>query len=160
MATVVTTCSLTPLDDSEFRSIMEDLIARGLATPADIPEGLVTLRHTGAGGPDLTVTCSIETYSLEFAHAHAFGLRRWRHVTVSVAGQLQARLADQRAIGRERGPGERSPVPLPGWYDLTHVVYGHPELGFNPGFAVYQILPPPDAPYLNIAEALHLRQPA
>lgn len=102
---------------------------------------------------------SIDRFTLEEAFRDQLGIRTWRHVSVSVAGALEARLADQKRIGRERRGGERSPAPLPDWYDLTHVAYAHPELGFDPTRAVWQYLPPTGESYLNIAEALHLRQP-
>jgi len=109
---------------------------------------------------DLIVIHSIDVYDLGDAYATQLGIRTWRHVSVSVAGQLQAALADQRFLGRKRRGGERSPVPLPDWYDLTHLVYQHgAELGFNRFQAVWQYLPPVGEEYLNIAEALHLRQP-
>jgi hypothetical protein len=109
---------------------------------------------------DLIVIHSLDEYDLEEAFLNQFGIRRWRHVSVSVRGQWAAALADQRFLGRKRKGGERSPVPLPDWYDLTHLAYEHAaELGFNRLQAVWQYLPPPGEEYLNIAEALHLRQP-
>ena len=110
---------------------------------------------------DLHVIASLDEYDLEEAWLTQFGVRRWRHVSVSVAGQLQAAMLDQRLLGRKRRGGERSPVPLPDWYDLTHIAYEHAaEFGFNRAQAVWQYLPPVTEAYLNIAEALHLRQPA
>ena len=52
-------------------------------------------------------------------------------------------------------------MPLPDWYELTHLAYEHAEeLGFDPLQAVWQYLPGAAEPGLNIAEALHLRQPS
>ena len=114
-----------------------------------------------AGDHPLRVIVGIETYDLEAAFLRTWGIRRWRHASVSVVGQLQRRLADQKRIGRERRPGERSPAPLPDWYDLTHLAYEHTaELGFDPNAAIVQYLPGRQEMALNIAEALHLRQPA
>jgi hypothetical protein len=107
----------------------------------------------------LIVTLSVDHYTLEEAHLRYLGIQSWLHVCASVAGQLEARLKDQRRIGRQRDPGERSPVPLPDWYDLTHITYEHPELGFDRTRDVYQIIPAPGGPYTNIVEALHLHQP-
>jgi hypothetical protein len=126
----------------------------------------LTFRHHD---PRLIVVMSIDEYTLEEAHVDNLGIRRWLHVSVSVEGQLQMRLADQRRIGRQRRPGERSPVPLPDWYDLNHIAREHRELGFDPRRPIYQVLPPlhalipeqgdPLDRYANFAEALHLRQP-
>ena len=108
----------------------------------------------------LIVTVSRDRYSLEDAFANAFGIRDWQHVTVSVAGALRVRLADQRRTGRVRRGGERSPAPLPDWYELAHLAYDHPtELGLDPERPTYQYLPGRSEGSLNIAEALHLRQP-
>lgn len=109
---------------------------------------------------ELSVTCSTDRYPLEEANAERFGIALWRHVTVSVRGQLQARLDEQRRLGRPREPGERSSVPLPDWYELAHLVYEHAEdLGLDPARGTWQYLPGLDDDKLNIAEALHLRQP-
>jgi hypothetical protein len=106
------------------------------------------------------VVWSIDEHSLEEAWTDNLGIRRWLHVSVSIMGALDARLADQKRIGRQRRGGERSPAPLPGWYDLTHIAYGHAtELGIDPTRGVWQYLPAPGESYLNLAEALHLRQP-
>lgn len=117
--------------------------------------GMRRFEHDG-----LHVILSVEDLSLEEAHERLLGIRRWRHISVSVIGQWQLAMEDIRTHGR-RGPGERSPVPLPDWYDLTHLAYDHAtEFGFSPLVAVWQYLPPPSDPYVNFAEALHLRQPA
>lgn len=150
--------------------VMADLIRRGLADPADF-DNLIdfrTFRHgpqrkviTVPGDRELIVTKSRERYSLDVAHTSWFGIRLWTKVVVSVAGALEARLADQKRIGRQRRGHERSPAPLPDWYELTHLVYEHgQELGLDPVRPVYQYLPGADEPYLNVAEALHLRQPS
>lgn len=98
---------------------------------------------------NLRVIVSNDRYSLREANATAFGIRLWRHVSVSVLGWQRAPRAKA---------GMRSEAPLPDWYDLTHLVYHHPELGFDAGADVWQCLPPPDS-YNNLAEALHLLQP-
>lgn len=158
-----TTCQLNRIDE---RIYLAELKALGLMEGHDVPDDFrayhhIALNDHGLSVRELTVIYNTEVYDPFQAHAYHFGIRRWRHVSVGVRGSLQARLADQRAIGRQRGPGERSPVPLPDWYDLTHVAYGHwDEFGFDRSAPVYQILPPPGTDYLNIAEALHLRQPA
>ena len=84
----------------------------------------------------LFLICSLDVMGLEEAHAHMFGVNRWRHISVSVAGQ--------RALAT--------------WDDLTHLVYSH-DLGFDQKRDVLQFLPPPST-YVNVAEALHLWQPA
>lgn len=139
------------------RPVRDDLVARGLASPAEVAS-FVSFLHVDPRRT-LIVIYSVDRFTLEEAHASNFGVREWRHVSVSVKGALDARLRDQKRIGRQREGGERSPAPLPDWYDLTHIVYGHPELGFDPGQGVWQYLPAPGEKRLNIAEALHLRQP-
>jgi hypothetical protein len=126
-----------------------ELAAHGLD-----PDTYVNFRH----GREIVVW-SVDRLSLEDAHRDAFGIRVWLHISVSVQGALAARLADQKRIGRQRHGGERSPAPLPDWYALTHLAYDHPDLGFDRTRGVWQYLPPPGASYLNVAEALHLRQP-
>jgi hypothetical protein len=155
----------------DMRPYVDDLLRRGIVTPEELAAHRF-LDHRGfrhVAGPiggkpgkrELFVQVTVEVYDLEDAHARLFGIRKWRHASISVKGQLQARLADQRAIGRVRAPGERSPVPLPDWYELTHLAHEHPkELGFDPDWAVWQYLPGRNEMGLNIAEALHLRQPA
>lgn len=143
--------------------ILDELRALGLVEAPEVPDDYRLYRHLPGpeGGRELTITYSTELHEITQAAFYHFGIRRWRHVGVGVKGQLQHRLADQKAIGRQRGPGERSPAPLPDWYELNHMAYGHWEdFGFDPSAPVWQILPPPDAPYLNVAEVLHLRQPA
>lgn len=93
--------------------------------------GAATYRHG-----HLFLILSVDVMGLEEAHVHMFGVNRWRHVSVSVNGQRT----------------------LPSWEDLTHLVYEH-DLGFDRGRDVLQFLPPPSA-YVNLAEALHLWQPA
>lgn len=141
------------LDESIF-----DTLARDGAPPELIAQWRAN--HGGAfTHGKLSVMLSVDVLNLEDANRE-FGVRRWRHISVSVIGQNAARLADQAAIGRQREAGERSPVPLPDWYDLTHIAYEHAaELRIDPTRAVYQVLPPPGSPYVNLAEALHLRQP-
>jgi hypothetical protein len=159
------TCELTRLDPS---TIVAELAALGLMEGQRVPDDFRLYEHVERTAPQgtfvlrtLTVIFNLETYDTFQAHAYHFGIRRWRHVSVGIRGSLQARLADQRALGRQREPGERSPAPLPDWYDLTHIAYGHwDELGFDPSAPVFQILPPPGSDYVNLAEALHLRQPA
>lgn len=138
-------------------AVIENVLWAG-APPELLAQWLDTTRvyHHGR----LSVMMGRSHYSLESAFNDFFGIQNWIHVSVSVRGQLQARLKDKAKIGRARRGGERSPVPLPDWYDLTHIAYEHPELGFNRFAPVYQYLPPPSADYLNIADALHLRQPA
>ena len=76
------------------------------------------------------------------------------------AGQNAARLADQKRLGRPRSPGERSPVPLPDWYELAHLAYEHAaELGLDPSRATWQYLPGRGEEAINFSEALHWRQP-
>lgn len=112
------------------------------------------------GTRELMVTVRTQRYSLDDAHAHWFGIRDWRTVVVSIQGQNEARLAEQRRLGRQLDPGERSSVPLPDWYELAHLIYEHPaELGLDPTRPVYQYLPAQDEEHVNFAEALHLRQP-
>lgn len=136
-----------------------DLVALGLATPAEVARYTAYFHDSGPGKALIVVT-STDVFSLEEAHATQFGIPRWRHASISVVGALNARLEDQRRIGRVREGGERSPAPLPDWYDLTHVAYEHAaELGFDPHQPVWQYLPPLSEKRLNIAEALHLRQP-
>lgn len=140
------------------QGVIDDLAALKLVSPAEVPPDMAIYYHD-----KLTVIFTTEQYDVWQAHAYHFGIRRWRHVSVSVQGALKVRLEDQRAIGRKREGGERSPAPLPDWYDLTHIAYAHWEdFGFDQGAPVFQLLPPPmvDGAYLNIAEALHLRQPA
>lgn len=84
----------------------------------------------------LFLIVSLDMMGLDEAHADMFGVRRWRHISVSVEGQRS----------------------LPSWDDLTHLVYRH-NLGFDQSRDVLQFLPPPSA-YVNLAEALHLWQPA
>lgn len=157
--------ALTRESDKTADQIMSELVALGLATGNVKPEGM-TIYHHGdrVGGPPgdrlLIVTASLERYSLETAHEAWFSIRNWAKVVVSVGGALRLRLDDQLRIGRQRGGGERSPAPLPDWYELAHLVYEHgPELNLDPDFPVYQYLPGRLEPYLNVAEALHLRQP-
>jgi len=139
--------------------ILDELVALGLTEPGKAPPDLRVWRHPG--DRELSVISDTERYDLAQANAWYFGIARWHHASVSVVGQLQARLADQKRIGRQRAPGERSPAPLPDWYDLTHIAYQHAgDIGFNPEFPVWQFLPANWMPALNIAEALHLRQPA
>ena len=129
--------------------------------PLEVPEDHRIFRHRQAGRPVLTVQSSIDRYDAAEAFLHWFGVRAWRAIGVGVSGQLQQRLVDQKRLGRQRGPGERSPVPLPDWYDLTHLVSVHGIfLGVDPDRPVWQYLPPSGEPYLNMAEVLHLRQPA
>jgi len=121
--------------------------------------GYTMYRH-GDRRRELLVSTSTDRYSVEEAHFRNFGIRTWHHVTVSVQGALKARLEDQKKIGRQREGGERSPAPLPDWYELTHIAYDHAkEVGFDASQAVWQYLPPPHETRLNVAEALHLRQP-
>ena len=122
--------------------------------------GYASYLHEGNHGRTLIVTTSTDHYSPETAHYSQLGIQTWHHISVSIQGALKARLKDQQKIGRQREGGERSPAPLPDWYDLTHMAYGHAkELGIDDTHAVWQYLPPPSEPKLNIAEALHLRQP-
>jgi hypothetical protein len=138
-----------------------ELRALWRATDVDGMTGRRFWEHAEPGRPTLVVQYSVDQYTLEDAFRHFLSIRRWKHLSVSVRGQWAIAMADQREIGRKRRGGERSPTPLPDWYDLTHLAYQHgAEVGFDPRFAVWQYLPPPDEPYLNIAEALHLRQPA
>lgn len=146
------------------RPVIDDLEALRLLSPGspEVPPDMAIYYHESRDRT-LTVIFNTDIYEAWQAHAYHFGVRRWRHVSVSVQGALRARLADQQAIGRAREGGERSPAPLPDWYDLTHIAYAHwAEFGFDPASPVFQLLPPPmaDGSYLNIAEALHLRQPA
>jgi hypothetical protein len=97
--------------------------------------------------------------TLEEAHVRWFGIRNWWVMSVGVQGSLKARQADQRMLGRPRRPGERTPAPLPDWYDLTHLVYEHPALGFDKNRDVIQVLPSIHETYVNYAESLHVRQP-
>lgn len=167
--------ALVRVPDADYRRTLDDLIARGLLPPDIAAEAFAThrmFRH-GERGPGrdgkplgkpgertLTVTVSREHYEINTAFRHFFGVRDWQHAAVSVYGALHVRLEDQRAIGRERQAGERSPAPLPDWYELTHLVYDHGiELGFDLRQPVYQYFPALGEDYLNIAEALHLRQP-
>lgn len=167
-------CELVEITDEAVSGATPEL--RALVEDARERIGMRTFRHTeseaetmaravAAGGRKtspriLTVTLTVENHDLEDAHLNLLGIRRWRHVGVGVYGSLQARLRDHAKIGRKRRPGERAPVPLPDWFDLSHIVYDHPELGFDRTRAVWQYLPPPTEEYLNIAEVLHLRQPA
>jgi len=122
--------------------------------------GYTSYLHEGNHGRILIVGVSTDRYSVEEAHLRNFGIRTWHHISISVQGALKARLEDQKKIGRQREGGERSPAPLPDWYDLTHVAYNHAkEVGIDASQAVWQYLPPPTETKLNIAEALHLRQP-
>ena len=106
---------------------MTDLYPRN-----DGPPGVQTFQH----GPQLVIYSDHERHSLEEAAA-LFGVRDWRHMSVSVRGQ------------------ERMPT----WGELTHLVYAdHPMLGFDRSRDVLQFLPPP-ADYVNLAEVLHLWQP-
>ncbi|MGV0985029.1 MAG: hypothetical protein ACOYB2_10770 [Limnohabitans sp.] len=158
---------LTPFD---MAPLIENMLALGVVTPEELARRDFrehrAYRHEGPiggkpGKRQLVVQVSVEVYDLEDSFARLFGIRKWRHASVSVKGALDIRLADQRQIGRKRRPGERSPAPLPDWYELTHLAYGHAaELGFDPDWAVWQYLPGRFEQGLNIAEALHLRQPA
>lgn len=151
--TVVTASCRLVRADVDYTTLVPEI-------PPEIAGRFQLGHHIDRSGKVLTVILSIDEYSLEEAFRENLGIRRWLHVSVGVQGQWQARMADQRKIGRQRGPGERSPVPLPDWYDLTHIAYEHPELGFDRTQAVYQVLPPPGDPhYVNFAEVLHLRQP-
>lgn len=150
---------LPPTASPELREMVELARRHGLRTFEHVELG-EAFKGRRAVVKTLTVTLTLDVYTLEEAHTAMLGIRRWRHVAVGVRGSLQARLADQQAIGRKRAGGERSPAPLPDWYDLTHIAYSHPELGFDSTRAVWQYLPPTSEPYLNIAEALHLCQPA
>ena len=152
--------------------LVDELLALGVVTREELARRRVAdhrlFVHEGRylgepGQRELAVQTTLERYELERANAETFGIVRWRHASISVRGQLQERLKDQKRIGRTRAGGERSPVPLPDWYELTHIVYEHAEeLGFDPRQPVWQFLPAPAVPdmRLNIAEALHLRQPA
>lgn len=121
--------------------------------------GYTSYTHEVSRNKTLFITTSTDHYTVEEAHLRFLGYRTWHHVSVSVKGALYARLKDQQQIGRQREGGERSPAPLPDWYDLTHMAYIHgKELGFDTSQAVWQYLPPPGEDKLNIAEALHLRQ--
>lgn len=143
----------------DLKFLLDDLASMGLVAPEEVPSDIKVWRHPG--DRELSVISNTERYGLETANAFNFGITRWHHVSVAVIGQLAARLADQKAIGRQRAPGERSPAPLPDWYDLTHIAYEHcAEVGFDPEFPVWQFLPAHWMPALNIAEALHLRQPS
>lgn len=98
----------------------------------DGPSGVQTFTH----GPLLLIYDDHERHSLDEAAA-LFGVRDWRHMSVSVRG-------------KER---------LPSWDELTHLVYGdHPLLRWDRSRDVMQFLPPP-SDYVNIAEVLHLWQP-
>lgn len=144
--------TIGPSVSPELRQLLEEQAAAGITYDT-------FLHHQN--GKTLILNSHISVYSLEDAHIAFMGVRRWRTMSVGVKGSLQARLADAKAIGRGRGAGERSPAPLPDWYDLTHVVYEHArETGFDPTQPVWQLLPPPDWPYINFAESLHMRQPA
>lgn len=157
---------LVELSAEQVEAVYADLAVLGLLESGD-RERMSTYRiwrhGSGRGGPgkrELSITTSIDRYDLETAHEFWFGVTRWAHVTVSVLGQAKLRLDDQRRIGRVREPGERSPVPLPDWYELGHLVYEHDMmLGLDRRRAIYQFFPPVGSPYLNISEALHLRQP-
>lgn len=153
----------------DMRTHLDELLALGVVTKEELAaHAYVDHRgflHEGkmGGKPGerlLIVQTTLEMYDLEDAFRRTLGIRKWRHVSVSVKGALDIRLADQKVIGRRRRPGERSPAPLPDWYELTHIAYDHAaELGLDPDFAVWQYLPGRLEPGLNIAEALHLRQP-
>jgi hypothetical protein len=157
------------LIERDARPIVAELLAMGLVTEGELASHQIAdhrmFLHEGKvggkpGDRALGVQVTLETYDLEDAFLRTLGIRTWRHVSVSVIGQLQARLADQKVIGRVRRPGERSHVPLPDWYELCHIAYEHAaEVGFDPTAAVWQYLPGTLEPALNIAEALHLRQP-
>lgn len=115
--------------------------------------------HT-SNGRLLIVTAGLQQHSLDEAHQWWMSIPKWQHMTVGVQGSLKARLQDQQMIGRKRGPGERTNVPLPDWYDLTHLIYEHGrELGFDPSTPIFQLFPSPDMEYINYAESLHVRQP-
>jgi len=151
----MTACQLLP---TPFAAGM-DLVALGLATMDEVSR-YTSYLHTGGGMRTLIVVVSVDEFSLEDAFYHYMGVRRWQHISVSVKGSLDARLQDQKRIGRAREGGERSPAPLPDWYDLSHIAYVHArETGMDPNRPVWQYLPPSWEPRLNIAEALHLRQP-
>jgi hypothetical protein len=161
------------LVEIDMKPYMDDLLRRGVITEADLASR-PRFEHRGfrhMAGPiggkpgkrELFLQLTVEKYRLEEVHERdLFGIRVWRHISVSVKGALDIRLADQKANGgRVRGPGERGPAPLPDWYELTHLAYGHAaDLGFDPTRAVWQYLPGSREPGLNVAEALHLRQPA
>ena len=86
-----------------------------------------------------------ERHSLDEANA-TFGIRDWRHLSVSVFRHTELSLVDGHP-------------PLPTWYELSHLVYGdHAEFTWDKARDVLQFLPPP-SDYVNIAEALHLWQP-
>ncbi len=111
-------------------------------------------------GKRLNVILTIDEHSLQEAFTTMFGIRRWRHISVSVQGSLKISMKDREKIGRPRAGGERTPAPLPDWYDLTHLWKHHgAELGFSRLQATWQYLPGDSDPYLNVAEALHLLQP-
>lgn len=136
----------------DLREMMLDLEAQGAGR---------RFWHHAEGSRVLTVQYTVDHHTLEDAFRYYLNVRHWKHLSVSVEGHLQAALDDQRRLGRKRRGGERSPVPLPDWYDLTHLAYDHAaEVGFDPRFPVWQYLPASDELYLNIAEALHLKQPA
>lgn len=142
-----------------------ELVERHLSSVQTFRHGEVPPSRDGkpAGKPgerELQVTAGPEHYDLVRAHDAFFSIRDWQRIVISVHGALHVRLEDQRKIGRQRRGGERSPAPLPDWYELTHLVYEHgPELGLDPTRPTYQYLPGTGDEYLNIAEALHLRQP-
>jgi hypothetical protein len=87
-----------------------------------------------------------ERHSLDEAN-RLFGVRDWRHMSVSLIGWQYL------------GSNSKGEMPLPTWYELSHLVYGeHPELSWDRKRDVLQFLPPPSE-YVSIAEALHLWQP-
>lgn len=173
--------ALRELAGADVNQLIGELVSMGLVTEEElVGRGVMrTFRHGTAppvlkgtaerpiavnigrvGERELTITTSRERMNLERAFESFFSIRDWQRVVVSVYGALWARIQDQRQIGRQRGPGERSPAPLPDWYELNHLVYEHgAELGLDPDRPVYQYLPSRLEPYLNVAEALHLRQP-
>lgn len=140
-----------------FRTFLHGTVAPRLSGTVERP------RHVAIAKPGervLQVTVSLERYELETAHRAWFSIRDWARAVVSVRGALWARIQEQERLGRERLPGERTSAPLPDWYELSHLVYDHgAELGFDPTRPIYQYFPGLDEPRLNIAEALHLRQP-
>lgn len=109
---------------------------------AVLGSGSVVFRH----GHLNVIYTDHERHSLAEANA-MFGVRDWRHMSVSLVGwqTMSTNMAGE--------------MPLPSWYDLTHLVYGdHPQIRFDRTREVMQFLPPPSE-YVNVAEALHLWQP-